>query len=362
MKIVHVVECFAGGVFSFLSNLTNELDKEEYIVIYGINRDNTPSDFREKFPPNTKFIPWKSASRSLNPLTDLKALWELYIILKKIDNIDIIHLHSSKAGFLGRIGSFLLDKSSRTIYTPHAISFLRLDVSPKKRKIFIWMEKFASFFGGKIVACSQSEKEAIEEQGIKNVTFINNGIKPLQIEKKVNTSNKMTIISVGRLSIQKNPKLFNDIALEFNDNPNVQFIWCGDGELKSELTSPNIKCTGWIERKKLENYLANADIYLSTSLWEGMPLSVLEAMSIGIPLVLSNCIGNKDLIKGNGFLYNNKYACVRYIKYILQEDVIINKLRLNNKNLFKKYFCVNKMAQDYLKIYRSLYSGKIYYS
>lgn len=59
MKIVHVVECFAGGVFSFLSNLTNELDKEEYIVIYGINRDNTPSDFREKFPPNTKFIPWK---------------------------------------------------------------------------------------------------------------------------------------------------------------------------------------------------------------------------------------------------------------------------------------------------------------
>ena len=94
MKIVHVVECFAGGVFSFLSNLTNELDKEEYIVIYGINRDNTPSDFREKFPPNTKFIPWKSASRSLNPLTDLKALWELYIILKKIDDIfvEIIEL------------------------------------------------------------------------------------------------------------------------------------------------------------------------------------------------------------------------------------------------------------------------------
>ena len=107
------------------------------------------------------------------------------------------------------------------------------------------------------------EEEAIEEQGIKNVTFINNGIKPLQVEKKVNTSDKITIISVGRLSIQKNPKLFNDIALEFINNSNVQFIWCGDGELKSELTSPNIKCTGWIERKELENYLANADIYLN---------------------------------------------------------------------------------------------------
>lgn len=356
MKIVHVVECFAGGVFSFLSNLTNELDKEEYIVIYGINRDNTPSDFREKFPPNTKFIPWKSASRSLNPLTDLKALWELYIILKKIDDIDIIHLHSSKAGFLGRIVSFLLGKSSRTIYTPHAISFLRLDVSPKKRKIFIWMERFASFLGGKIVACSQSEKEAIEEQGIKNVTFINNGIKKLQIEKKVNTSDKTTIISVGRLSIQKNPKLFNDIALEFIDNPNIQFIWCGDGELKSELTSPNIKYTGWIEQKKLESYLANADIYLSTSLWEGLPLSVLEAMSIGLPVILSNCVGNRDLVEDNGVLYIDKIEAVKNINELLKNKIWTNKKGHNSKIIVENNFNMRNMAISYLNIYKGMKS------
>lgn len=352
MKIVHVVECFAGGVFSFLSNLTNELDKEEYIVIYGINRDNTPSDFREKFPPNTKFIPWKNASRSLNPLKDIKALWELYIILKRIDDIDIIHLHSSKAGFLGRIVSFLLGKSKKTIYTPHAISFLRLDVSPKKRKIFIWMEKFASFFGGKIIACSQSEKEAIEEQGIKNATFINNGIKPLQIEKKVNTSDKITIISVGRLSIQKNPKLFNDIALEFIDNPNIQFIWCGDGELKSELTSPNIKCTGWIEQKDLENYLANADIYLSTSLWEGLPLSVLEAMSIGLPVVLSDCVGNKDLVKDNGFLYSKKNEACNILKDLIKNNKKIIFYSDKSKKIFLRKFELKLMQKQYYFLYK----------
>lgn len=356
MKIVHVVECFAGGVFSFLSNLTNELDKEEYIVIYGVNRDNTPSNFKEKFPLNTKFIPWRNASRSLNPLKDIKALWELYMILKKIDNIDIIHLHSSKAGFLGRIVSFLLGKSKKTIYTPHAISFLRLDVSPKKRKIFIWMEKFASFFGGKIIACSQSEKEAIEEQGIKNVTFINNGIKPLQVEKKVNTSNKITIISVGRLSIQKNPKLFNDIALDFIDNPNVQFIWCGDGELKSELTSSNIKCTGWIERKELENYLANADIYLSTSLWEGLPLSVLEAMSIGLPVVLSDCVGNRDLVQDNGFLYKNKKEATNDINELIENRELIDKKGYNSKILMDNNFYINNMAISYLNIYKGMKS------
>lgn len=351
MKIVHVMECFAGGTFNFLVDLTGELSNEEHIVIYGTNRENTPKNFKELFNKNVKFIEWKTAQREMKPLKDIKALWELYTILKKIDNIDIIHLHSSKAGFLGRIGSFLLDKSSRTIYTPHAISFLRLDVSPKKRKIFIWMEKFASFFGGKIVACSQSEKEAIEEQGIKNVTFINNGIKPLQIEKKVNTSNKMTIISVGRLSIQKNPKLFNDIALEFNDNPNVQFIWCGDGELKSELTSPNIKCTGWIERKELENYLSNADIYLSTSLWEGLPLSVLEAMSIGLPMVLSNCVGNRDLVENNGFLYNNKIEAIKIINDFRENNKLIIFKGKKSKEIFFKKFDLKNMSKKYYYLY-----------
>ncbi|WP_443872065.1 glycosyltransferase [Megamonas funiformis] len=352
MKIVHVMECFAGGTFNFLVDLTSELSNEEHIVIYGTNRENTPKNFKDLFNKNVKFIEWKTAQREMKPLKDIKALWELYSILKKIDNIDVIHLHSSKAGFLGRIVSFLLGKSKKTIYTPHAISFLRLDVSSKKRKIFIWMEKFASFFGGKIVACSQSEKEVIEEQGIKNVTFINNGIKPLEIEKKVNTSDKITIISVGRLSIQKNPKLFNDIALEFIDNPNIQFIWCGDGELKSELTSPNIKCTGWIERKKLENYLANADIYLSTSLWEGLPLSVLEAMSIGLPVVLSNCIGNKDLVVNNGFLYNNKIDCIENINKLLSEKCLRIKQGKESKNLFFNNFLLKNMANNYLKVYK----------
>lgn len=354
MKIVHVMECFAGGTFNFLVDLTSEISNEEHIVIYGTNRDNTPKNFKDLFNKNVKFIKWKTAQREMKPLKDIKALWELYTILKKIDDIDVIHLHSSKAGFLGRIVSFLLGKSSKTIYTPHAISFLRLDVSPQKRKIFIGIEKFASFFGGKIVACSQSEKEAIEEQGIKNVTFINNGIKPLQIEKKENTSNKITIISVGRLSIQKNPKLFNDIASEFKDNPNIKFIWCGDGELKSELTSPNIKCTGWIERKKLENYLANADIYLSTSLWEGLPLSVLEAMSIGLPVVLSDCVGNRDLVENNGFLYNTKIEAIIYIKKLLENKKTIKEQGFNSKEIVKKSFDIKNMVQFYLNIYLKL--------
>lgn len=355
MKIVHVMECFAGGTFNFLVDLIQELSNEDHIIIYGATRENMPSNFKEFFPKNIKFIKWTNAQREMKPLQDLKALIELFNILKNIKDIDVIHLHSSKAGFLGRIAAYALGKSSKTIYTTHAISFLRLDVSPKKRKIFIYMEKFASLFGGKIVACSKSEKDAIEAQHIKNVTYINNGIRPLNIEKKSNTTDKITIISVGRLSIQKNPKLFNEIAKEFITNKDVQFIWCGYGELKSELTSPNIKCTGWITKDKIAQYLASADIYLSTSLWEGLPLSVLEAMSIGLPLVLSDCVGNRDLINNNGYLYKDINIAIRNIKYFIDNKNYKLCCGKESKTIFYKDFNLKNMANKYYEMYRSSY-------
>jgi glycosyltransferase involved in cell wall biosynthesis len=60
-------------------------------------------------------------------------------------------------------------------------------------------------------------------------------------------------------------------------------------------------------------------ICLSTSLWEGLPLSVLEAISIGLPVILSDCVGNKDLIKNNSFLYNNKFEVIKYISELLKK-------------------------------------------
>lgn len=353
MKIVHVMECFAGGTFNFLVDLTHELSDEKHIIIYGATRENMPSNFKELFPKNVKFIKWHNAQREMKPLQDFKALIELYKILKSIRHIDIIHLHSSKAGFLGRIAAYFLGKSNKTIYTTHAISFLRLDVSLRKRKIFIYMEKFASLFGGKIVACSKSEKEAIEAQHIKNVTYINNGIRPLNVKKEQNNTDKITIISVGRLSIQKNPKLFNEIAKEFIDNKKIQFIWCGDGELKNELTSLNIKCTGWITKNEIANYLANADIYLSTSLWEGLPLSVLEAMSVGLSLVLSDCIGNRDLIKKNGYLYKEKDGAV---KNILDLTGQMKELGKKSKEIFINNFTIRQMANSYHQLYKEVKS------
>ena len=103
------------------------------------------------------------------------------------------------------------------------------------------------------------------------------------------------------------------------------------------MTSPNIKCTGWIERKELENYLVNADIYLSTSLWEGLPLSVLEAMSIGLPVVLSDCVGN-GFSRVKWVYIKIKKECIISIERLLNNEKLCDSQGKYSKKFFKEHF------------------------
>ena len=82
MKIVHVTECLAGGVLTFLVNLTSQLDDDEHIIIYG-KRDNTPADVQKMFGPNVSLIYWKNAQREIRPKQDFMALQELLRDLRK---------------------------------------------------------------------------------------------------------------------------------------------------------------------------------------------------------------------------------------------------------------------------------------
>lgn len=60
--------------------------------------------------------------------------------------------------------------------------------------------------------------------------------------------------------------------------PEIEFVWIGDGELKSRLLADNIKVTGWVNKAKALDILNDTDIFLLTSLWEGLPMALLEAM------------------------------------------------------------------------------------
>jgi len=355
MKIVHIVESFAGGVFDFLVDLAKGMPHNEFIIIYG-EREYTPKNFKRFFPESTQFFAWEDATREINPKKDILAFVQILKLIRRFKEMDVLHLHSSKAGFLGRVAARVSGLHKKVLYTPHGVSFLRQDVSPLKHKIFIYLEKIGAAFGGRVIACSQSESEAFHGYGIES-EYINNGIDCdalLKITKK-KVSEKITIGTIGRITYQKNPELFNEIAQSFSTNKSIEFLWVGAGELHKELTSSNVTTTGWLNRKEVEAQLENIDIFLSTSLWEGLPLSVLQAMCAKKPLVLSNCVGNKDLVINNynGVLFNKKNEAVQALNEMIENSDRLHDLGLNSLELAQKEFSINQMVEEYLGLYFS---------
>lgn len=350
-KVLHIVESFGSGIFSFLVDLVNNTDDEFDITIaYGV-RAETLESFREYFSDKVKFIEVKNFTRSINPIKDLKAFFEVKKIIKE-ENPDVIHLHSSKAGFIGRFATNC--KKKTMLYNPHGFSFLMRDSSKVKRFMYWCLEKIGALRKCTIVGCSYGEyQEALKIS--KNAICINNGININRLNKEVQAFgkhnidfNNLKICTSGRIGYQKNPELFNNIAENF---PNLKFTWIGDGELKDKLTAPNIKVTGWKTREDVLKIVNDNDVFILTSLWEGLPISLLEAMYLKKVCIVTNCIGNRDVIKNekNGFIIKtNNYKEI--IERINPENY--SKISKNAKEAILSVFNTDKMVKEYKKEYR----------
>lgn len=357
MRIVHVLECFAGGAFEFLVSLTQELKQHEHIIVHGA-RPNTPDRYQQRFPADVIFIAWRSAQREICFLRDIKALIELVRILRGLGKEDyILHLHSSKAGFIGRVAACMLRRGSKTIYTAHGVSFLRMDISKMKKCVYVALERIAYCLAGKVVACSKSEADQFIRCGIVNVLTIHNGIKIRALPKIVN-SGILTIGTIGRIDGSKNPVMFNQIAQNYLNDPAVRFLWIGDGdgELRNALSSPNIEVTGWLCQDDVREALRKIDIYLSVSLWEGLSLAVLEAMTMGKPLVLSDCVGNRDLVDHgqNGYVFHEIGEAMDYLDDLIEHGNL--RALFGNKTYEKvsQDFSIEQMVKEYERTYKNM--------
>ena len=350
-KILHIVESFGGGVFTMLVDLINGTSDEYEIVVAYSKRKQTPDDFTKYFDKKVRFIEVQNFGRSINLVKDLKAFFEIKKIIKK-EKPDIIHLHSSKAGFLGRFAAN--GRKTKMFYNPHGFPFLMSDVSKLKRKIYWIIEKIAAFRKCTIVGCSEGEyKEALKLT--KNSVCINNGINTKDLDniikdfdKKEIDYNHLNICTSGRINYQKNPAFFNEIAKAF---PDYSFTWIGDGDLRDELISPNIIVTGWKTREETLKLVNDNDIFILTSLWEGLPISLLEAMYLKKLCIVTNCIGNRDVIKDqeNGYIIKDDYRS------------IIDSINSDNYTLLSNNAYKSIVEEFNVKItcekYRRIYSG-----
>jgi glycosyltransferase involved in cell wall biosynthesis len=359
MKIVHVAEAFAGGIVVFVKSLVENLSDDEHIIVHG-EREHVTSftDIRKQFArTNARFVRWHSAQRSISINKDFAAFFELYRVLKRLKKqhqIDAVHLHSSKSGFIGRIVCKLL-RINNVIYTPNGAPFL---VGTSKFSNFLYkqLERLGYGFGGQVVCCSPSEQVEYEKVGIRAIT-INNGItfdrvSGFDIEP---ANKKFCIVTSGRIINQKNPALFNNIARYFEEFKQFEFIWIGDGPERALLTSSNITVTGWLPGEEVARLISSANVYLSTANFEGLPYAVLEALALKKPVLLTDSVGNRDLVKSclNGDLFkHHSEAIVKLLQYFNNASML-NIMGEYSAMHGKESFNVNHTFTRY----RHLYEG-----
>lgn len=343
-KILYIVEAMGGGIFTYIVDLANELVESYNIYIAYAVRKQTPSDYINYFDKRIHLIKVENFIRSVG-LNDLKASFEIKKIAEKVKP-DIIHLHSSKAGALGRW--IFNGKKIPVFYTPHGYSFLMSSHSKGKRAIYKFIEMISAKRTCTTISCSEGEHQ--ETLKLTNdALYVNNGINTKKLDRMINLADRIehsfTVFTLGRICYQKNPRMFNKIAEVM---PNVKFLWIGDGELKNELVAKNIKITGWVDRKTAIQYAVNADVFLLTSLWEGLPMSLLEAMYMKKLCVVSDVIGNRDVIQNS----KNGYVCKNvdeFVNGIMGDVKLVEKARAD----IEKQYNTIVMAKKYNEIYQT---------
>lgn len=349
-KILMVCEAFGGGVFTYVSQLCN--DMVEYFDVYLAYsvRPQTPQNYRDFLDKKVHLIEVKNFGNLKNICSDIKAIRELRDIEKNICP-DIIHLHSSIAGGLGRIA--FKGKKNTVIYTPHGYAHILMGRC-KETKLYEIMERILGKTNAVTLTCSESEDE-VAKKLCKRTAYIETGVNLSDLADSLDDivpekSDKFTVFTLGRVCKQKQPDLFNKIAEMV---PEARFLWIGSGELENQLTAPNIEITGWKSRKEALAIAKGADIYILCSLGEAIAMSLIENMYIKKLCLVSNTMGNKSVIRNeeNGYLCENAEEYAERIKKAIA-NFPVELTEKAYKDVLDIYN-TERMKQKYIKFYNS---------
>ncbi len=316
-----------GGPAIHTITLTSELNKRGFsdTLVCGKVNDSEGDMAYLAEEKGVKPIVIHNLGREISVLKDLKAFLKLVSIMYR-ERPDIVHTHTAKAGTLGRIAAICTGVPVR-FHTFHGHVFDGY-FSPRKAKAFLLIERFLALFTDRVITVSESVKNEIVNKlkvtddskcvivplGFDLDTFLKSGEKKGLFRKKIGTDDETLLIGiVGRLVPIKNHAMFLDVACKVKDRVKkmkIKFIIVGDGELKGQLKKraadmgleEEVLFTGWVE--DLASVYADLDVVTLTSLNEGTPVSLIEAMACGKPVMATNVGGVRDLVKEemNGLL------------------------------------------------------------
>lgn len=357
-KILMVCESFGGGVFAYVSQLCNDMCDEFDVYLAFALRSQTPKNYKEALDSRVNLIEVKNFGSSiLNPISDIKVIRELHKIEKQVSP-DIIHLHSSIAGGIGRL-AFKSCEKYKLVYTPHGYAHILMEKpGDRKCKMYERMEKLLGKRNCITLTCCESEDE-VAKTLTKRSAYVETGVNLQDLHATIDpiepdSAEKFTVYGMGRLCTQKQPELFNRIAELV---PEARFVWIGTGELQHQLTAPNIEVTGWKPRHEAIAMGKGAQIYILCSLGEAIAMSLIENMYIGKLCLVSNTMGNKSIIK-NGV---NGYTCETAEDYAARIKEAMKEFPQQladqgQKDVFEHYN-TERMKKDYTKFYYDAIAG-----
>ncbi len=365
--ILHVTEALGGGVLYCVALLANRQVSagDEVTIVHSIRVD-TPSEaeldriFDKRI--HRRVIDMKT---SLG-FRDAVSMIALFQEIRKA-RPDVIHLHSSKAAALGRIVASAMGLGSRTVYSPHGFSFLKQDISRRTARFYLAVERLLHAIGGNIVACSRSERQYAHRLlgHTRRIGMVENAIDTTElVARKMPSEDRTTIICTsGRVTYQKAPwrfsKLAQLIAGEKGFETQRKFIWFGDGDANSVnawIDRGVVELTGWVKTSELHHRLSGCDLFVLPSLWEGMPIGLIEAQALGLPAIGSRIVGNRDVIQHGvtGFLANSDDELAMYVKQLVDDPPLRKHMGLAARERALARFSSDRLFRSYVRIYRNL--------
>jgi len=347
VKVLHLVTRLdLGGAQQNTLHTVRHLDRASFEPVLVCGRGGILDDEAAGDPSfRTVFV--DSLLRDIHPLYDLLALLELTKVLLA-EKPAVLHTHSSKAGILGRLAAALAGVPV-VVHTYHGFGFHDLQPAPVKG-LYVLLERLCARFTDALVFVSRSNIAYAAAHGIvrpEDAVLIRSGVALAGLPAAVDAPklkmsagvgmHKPLVVSVGNLKPQKNAGDFVAAAAKvLADLPEARFVFLGDGPQRRALEARvfalglegKVLFLGW--RRDTAEWLASADVFVMTSLWEGLPRALVEAMRSGLPAVCYATDGVTDLVKDgeNGFMVEpgDHAALAERVAALLRDEPLRRRL------------------------------------
>lgn len=281
--LVHVAESFASGTASAISDFVRNYPAADHHLVYSFRAE-------AKIDPAELDVFATATEMPSGTFARIRFLRRhLQDMQREMEGVLIVHAHSSKAGGYVRI-AVRRSKRRPLLYTPHCYSFEREDVSWQARQAFRALEWVLSFNTTAVGACSPREAKLSRwtASSPRVVTVPNVQPPGLPQVGPPSTNGKLRVVGNGRLGPQKDPEFFaRAFAAAVATHPEIEGVWIGGGDTQyvDMLHEAGVEVTGWVPRQEALDIMASGDLYLHTALWEGFPISIMEAAGMGLPVV-----------------------------------------------------------------------------